>query len=131
MQRAFRERSARSALTQQQREAMHFHAVALLARITQVHSALKEGDMTRAERIGGEFDEDRLLLKVLTMAPADCEAALSNPTADLRRSLVRLRACAAAELREYANLEILPSSQAEERAQLTVDACDSLLGAAS
>jgi hypothetical protein len=126
------ERSARS-LTEQQREAMYFHALLLMSRIWEVHGALKDGDTTEADRLGAEFDEDRQLLHVLTLDIPDREAALADPSPALRSSLIRLRDSAAAELtmeEARGSNQTATTTQETGKARLAVSACDGLLESA-
>lgn len=109
---------------------MYFYALSLLAQITQVHGAFREGDIAEVNRIGKEFDEDRNLLSVLSLTGSDCEAALANPSPGLRRSLARLRDTAAVDLQREESISQAPvrtSSQPGERPLLTIGACDQLL----
>jgi hypothetical protein len=126
------ERSSRPLIMQAQREALYLHALGLLAQISRVHLALRDGDSSEVARAGTEFEEDRALLTVLTAEPSVCDAELAEPSAALRRSLARLRESAAAELavEEMRASSFSASAQTQERARVAISTCDQLLGEA-
>lgn len=109
---------------------MYFHTLLLLSRIWEIHGALKARDLIEADRLGAEFDEDRRLLRILTLDVADREAALLDPSPALSSSLVRLRESAAAELaldQGHPSGLLMTTTPDTEKARLAVEACDALL----
>ncbi len=107
-------------LTQQQIDLLYQQALVQFAQITGVHRAIVEEDFEKVERIDREFEEDRCLLEVLASKREDWEAELCCPSAEVRRSLERLRDNATSET---GNL-IEPI---RERAGLTAGICRLLL----
>lgn len=118
----------RIVLGPEQREAIVGQLLDHLSGIDALRQAVLEGNLAKAERIGGEFsDELRLILEDLGWGSARGEAVtLSLPSTVLRRVFSRIRKQAEAQqASEQAERDELEAHWG--RARLVIETCDQVL----